>query len=144
MHHASSAVYHSAGVYRYSSSYCLTWLTTVLGARPGIQVQKVLDRASKAVCEREFMMLMNALPEDVEDTKVPAKMEALRTAQKSLQVATQKAVSARFTSSASTPGAKTVDALFENCQMPVHLTAGKRVAERGTKRRQGWEAFGST
>lgn len=70
----------------------------ISGALPGMyamQVQKVLDHASKAVCEREFMMLMNALPEDVEDTKEPTKMEALRTAQNSLQAATQKAVRAR-------------------------------------------------
>ncbi|CAM9271777.1 unnamed protein product [Ectocarpus sp. 4 AP-2014] len=58
-------------------------------------VQKVLDHASTAMCEREFMMLMNALPEGVEDTKEPAKMETLRTAQKSLQVATQKAAAHR-------------------------------------------------
>lgn len=56
------------------------------------KVQKVLDRASKPVCEREFMILMNTLPEEVSDTKNRTKMEAFQTAQKSLDVAMQKAV----------------------------------------------------
>lgn len=108
-HHVASELL----LYRYSSSCCMTLADhDISGALPGIQVQKVLDHASTAVCEREFMMLMNALPEDVEDTKKPAKMETLRTAQKSLQVATQKAVSARLGSSASPPGARRLVLFF--------------------------------
>lgn len=59
-------------------------------------MQKVLDNASRPVCEREFMMLMNTLPMSVEDNKDPGKIESLRTAQKALDAAMQKAVSSQI------------------------------------------------
>eukprot|EP00752_Nemacystus_decipiens_P013850 g12296.t1 len=58
-------------------------------------VQKVLDHASKPLCEREFMILMNSLPKSVSDTKNRTKVEAFQTAQKSLEVAMQKAAAHR-------------------------------------------------
>lgn len=53
----------------------------------------MLDSASKKLCEKEFMVMMNSLPESVEDTKNVGKMEAFQLAQKNLEVAMQKAVS---------------------------------------------------
>lgn len=57
------------------------------------KVQKVLDQTGKKLCEREFMIMMNSLPQGVSDTKNQPKMEAFRAAQKSLDAAMQKAVS---------------------------------------------------
>lgn len=56
-------------------------------------MQKVLDKASRPVYEREFMMLMNSLPMSVQDSNNAARAESLRTAQKALDAAMQKAVS---------------------------------------------------
>eukprot|EP00903_Cladosiphon_okamuranus_P015889 g14675.t1 len=54
-------------------------------------VQKVLALASKPVCEKEFMMLMNTMPEEVSDAESRSKREAFQNAQYSLEVAMQKA-----------------------------------------------------
>eukprot|EP00904_Undaria_pinnatifida_P003738 jgi/Undpi1/13365/HiC_scaffold_8.g03024.m1 len=47
-------------------------------------VQKVLEKSSTKICEREFMVFMKALPENLADDQNPAKMAAFRTAQKEL------------------------------------------------------------
>lgn len=53
----------------------------------------MLDSASKTLCEKEFMVMINTLPESVQDTRDAGKMEAFQAAQKNLEVAMQKAVS---------------------------------------------------
>ncbi len=63
----------------------------------------MLDQASKPVCEREFMILMNTLPDSIRDTKDRGKMDALQKAQKSLDSAMQKAVSLQRAAPASAP-----------------------------------------
>lgn len=89
------------------------------------QVQKVLDQASKPLCEREFMVLMNTLPGSVRDTKDRGKMEAFQNAQKSLDAAMQKAVSLQRKAPAPAPTECVVEVVL------VALRTGRGESRRG-------------
>ena len=57
------------------------------------QVQKVLEKSSTKICEREFMVFMKTLPDNLADDQNPLKMAAFQAAQKELDACMLLAVS---------------------------------------------------